>query len=109
MTATIKSMTKYISLVEGQAKAAEEALNQVPGGQQPSPRQFKRLEKVEEALEAQFKRMHDAYAEVIVNPDLKTDEDEQIEAIIKKAKDRHDPLITKLRDMLDSNPPVGLT
>ena len=52
MAATIKSMTKYLSLVEGQAKAAEEVLNQVPQGQQPSPRLFKRLEKVEEALEA---------------------------------------------------------
>ena len=107
MAATIKSMTKYLSLVEGQAKAAEEVLNQVPQGQQPSPRLFKRLEKVEEALEAQYKRMHDAYAEAIFNPDLKTDEDEEIEAIIMKAKDRHGSLMAKLVEMLDSSQAVG--
>ena len=76
MVATIKSMTKYLSLVEGHAKAAED-LNQVLRGQQPSPRLFKRLKKVEEALEAQFKRMHDVYAEAIVLSDLKLDEDNQ--------------------------------
>ena len=107
MAAAIKSMTKYLSLVEGQAKAAEEGLSQVPSGQQPSPRLFKRLEKVEEALESQFKRMHDAYAEAIVNPDLKADEDEQIEAIVKKAKARHDSLLEKLRDVLDNSQPMG--
>ena len=36
---------------------------------------LKHLEKAEEAIKAQYKCMDDAYAEAIVNPDLKNDED----------------------------------
>ena len=49
-------MTKNLSLVEGQAKAAEEVLNQVPQGQQLSPRPFKHLVDVEKkTIEKQLK------------------------------------------------------
>ena len=84
-------MKKYLNLVEARVRDAEDILTQMPpGGQGPSPRVLKRLEDAEEALKAQYKRMNDAYEEAIVSPDLKQDEDDQIEAFFKKARDAKD-------------------
>ena len=55
MAAAIRSMKKYLSLLEAQVKAAEDILaTKMPQdtSQLPSPRVLKRLEEVEEKLKA---------------------------------------------------------
>ena len=57
MAASIRSMKKYLSLVETRVKDAETILStQMPQdqSQRPSPRVLKRLEDAEEALKAQL-------------------------------------------------------
>ena len=89
------------------ASGPEDILTQMPpGGQGPSPRVLKRLEDAEEALKAQYKRMNDAYKEAIVSPDLKQDEDDQIEAFFKKARDAKDQTLNKLMKVLDDHQPT---
>ena len=107
MAASLRSMKKYLNLVEARVRDAEDILTQMPpGGQGPSPRVLKRLEDAEEALKAQFKRTNDAYADAIVNPDLKQDEDDQIEALMKKAREAKDQTMGKLMKVLDDNQPA---
>ena len=65
-----------------------------------------RVKDAEEALKAQFKRTNDAYADAIVNPDLKQDEDDQIEALMKKAREAKDQTMGKLMKVLDDNQPA---
>ena len=103
-------MAASISLVEARVRDAEDFLTQMPQdqSQRPSPRVLKRLEDAEEALKAQFKRKNDAYADAIVNPDLKQDKDDQIEAFIKKARDAKDQTMGKLMNVLDDHQPTAL-
>ena len=99
----IKSMTTYQRLVENLAKEAEEVLGQVPRGpgQRPSPRLIQRLEQAEKKLNDQYSRMYDAYTLVIVDTDLKANEEEQIEDLIKATKTRRDKVMGELEKVLD--------
>ena len=49
--------------------------------------------------------MHNSYAGVIIDTDLTQDEDDQIEALHKKAKDAHKVTMNKLTKVLDDNQP----
>ena len=49
--------------------------------------------------------MHNSYAGVIIDTDLTQDEDDQIEALHKKAKDAHNVTMNKLTKVLDDNQP----
>ena len=85
----IKSITTYLRLVEAAAKKAEDALSEVPRGpgQRPSPRLVQRLEEAEKKLKDQYKRMYEAYTQILVDVDMKSEEEEQVEALHKKAED----------------------
>ena len=68
MAASLRSMKKYLNLVEARVKDAEDILTQMPpGGQGPSPRVLKQLEDAEEALKAQYKRMNDDTLEAVAD------------------------------------------
>ena len=99
----VKSMTTYQRLVENLAKEAEEVLGQVPRGpgERPSPRLIQRLEQAEKKLRDQYDRMYDAYTVAIVDPDLKTNDEEQIENLIKETKTRRDKVMSELEKVLD--------
>ena len=99
----VKSMNTYKRLVENLAAKAEEVLGQVPRGpgQRPSPRLIQRLEEVEKKVKDQYNRMYEAYASAIVDTDLKSVEEEQIETIIKAAKTRRDTVVGELEKVLD--------
>ena len=99
----IKSMNTYQRLVENLAMKAEEVLRQVPQGPglRPSPRLIQRLEEAEKKLRDQYSRMYDAYASAIVDTDLKSVEEEQIETIIKAAETRRDTVVGELEKVLD--------
>ena len=105
----IKSMNTYKRLVENLATKAEEVLGQVPRGpgQRPSPRLIQRLEEVEKKVKHQYNRMYEAYASAIVDADLKSDEEEQIETVIKASETRRDKVMNDLEKVLDGVQAVG--
>ena len=99
----VKSITTYQRLVENLAKEAEDVLGQVPRGlgQRPSPKLIQKLEQAEKKLSDQYDRMYDAYTVAIVDPDLKTNDEEQIENLIKETKTRRDKVMSELEKVLD--------
>ena len=47
--------------------------------------------------------MHEAIASAILDVDMKPEEEEQVEALHKKAKDRHKVVMGELRKVLDGD------
>ena len=84
---------------------AEEALGEVPrgAGQRSLPRLIQRLEEAEKKLKDQYKRMYEAYTQILVDVDMKSEEEEQVEALHKKAEDRHKVVMGELKKVLDGN------
>ena len=99
----VKLMNTYKRLVENLATQAEEVLGQVPRGpgQRPSPRLIQRLKEVEKKVKDQYNWMYEAYASAIVDTDLKSLEEEQIETTIKAAETRRDTVVGELEKVLD--------
>ena len=105
----IKLMTTYQRLVENLAKEAEDVLGQVPRGpgERPSQRLIHRLEQAEKKLSDQYNRMYEAYSEAVVDTDLKTNDEEQIENLIMETKTRRDKVMSELEKVLDGTQAAG--